>query len=178
MILLYGHSGSDGRAEAPALLATALRRAYQVEQPARGVLPGGKPWFPDRPDLHFNVSHSGGLSLCGVGDAPLGVDIERVRPRGEGLPRRVLSAEELQWYEDRGGLWEDFYSLWTLKESLCKCTGRGLDRPPRLLRVPCLTPGQSGALDGFSFRAYGGAGWRAAACTPDPGEIGAEIEGW
>ena len=71
-----------GEGDAYALLGELLRAEYGL-----GVLPAmargadGKPYFPGEPELHFNVSHSGGLALCGAGEAPLGVDVEVLRPR-------------------------------------------------------------------------------------------------
>ena len=127
--------------------------------------PGGKPWFPDRPELCFNVSHSGGLALCAVSDGPVGADVELVRPRRAGLPRYVLSEEEHRWYLAQGGGWPRFYTLWTLKEARVKCTGEGLVRPARTIAVPLLAPGETGALDGLVFTALAGETWRGAVCT-------------
>lgn len=137
----------------------------------------GKPWFPGRPELHFNLSHSGGLALCGAGRCPLGVDVERVRPRRAGLERHVLSLAELAWYEELGGGWESLYTLWTLKEAKVKCLGTGLRQAPRAIAVPLLAPGQAGRLEGLTFRAYAGPGWRAAVCTAGPEEPPAAIGG-
>ncbi len=150
--------------------AYALLAAFLVEQ--RGVEPlprmerreGGKPYFPDFPRLHFNVSHSGGLCLCALDDVPVGCDIELVRPRSERLPGYVLSEKELTWFRAQGGSWADFYTLWTLKEARVKCTGEGLRRPARDIAVPLLVPGEEGALDGFRFAALAGEGWRGAVC--------------
>ncbi len=180
-------AGEGPRQAAYELLAALLRAEYGMEEMPETARSGtGKPWFPARLEVCFSVSHSGGLVLCGAGAAPLGVDIERMRPRRAGLARYVLSGEEYRWYEGRGGRWEDLYSLWTLKEARCKCAGTGLDRPARTIAVPLLEPGQAGTLDGLSFRAYGGAGWRAAACaaalTPLPERLewcsGADDDGW
>lgn len=165
MVTVYLARGEDGRALAPTLLERAAAELWGLPLPGIARLPGGKPWFPARPGLHFSLSHSGPLALCAAGDAPVGADVERVRPRSAGLPRYVCSAGELAWFEGRGERWEDFYTLWTLKEARCKCTGEGLRRGPRALRVPLLEPGEAGALDGFAFRAWGGPGWRAAACV-------------
>ena len=58
-----------GEGDAYALLGELLRAEYGL-----GVLPAmargadGKPYFPGEPELHFNVSHSGGLALCGAGE--------------------------------------------------------------------------------------------------------------
>lgn len=133
---------------------------------ARGA--DGKPYFPGEPELHFNVSHSGGLALCGAGEAPLGVDVEVLRPRRPGLARYVCSEAESAWLERQGGDWGAFYTLWTLKEARVKCTGEGLRRPPRDIAVPLLRPGETGELDGLAFSAFFGETWRAAACCPTP----------
>ena len=128
----------------------------------------GKPFFPGAPGLHFNLSHSGGLALCGAGGAPLGVDVELVRPRRAGLAKYVLSEAEYAWFQQQGGGWGAFYTLWTLKEARVKCTGRGLRQAPRTIAVPLLAPGEEGTLDGLVFRAYSGENWRAAACCVLP----------
>ena len=131
---------------------------------------GGKPFFPHRPDLHFNLSHSGDLALCGVGVAPLGVDIEVIRPRRAGLARYICSPEEYAWYEELGGDWESLYTIWTLKEARVKCTGNGLRQRPETIAVPRLGPGQTGELEGLIFRSYAGNGWRGAVCCVPPEE--------
>lgn len=169
MPVLYGRT--DGGAAAR-LLSYALQQTYGIAAlPETARLPGGKPWFPAHPHIHFSISHSGPLVLCAVGDAPLGVDIELIRPRRAGLPRCVLSQGEYTWFEARGCNWEDFYTLWTLKEGRCKYTGRGLDCSPASLSVPLLEPGGGSTLDNLSFRAYGSSAWRAALCAAAPAAL-------
>lgn len=153
-------------ADAWELLARLLRQELDwAELPPVSRTEMGKPWFPDAPGLHFNLSHSGGLALCGVGEAPLGVDVERMRPRRAGLERYVLSEEEFAWFQSRGGDWGSLYTLWTLKEAKVKCLGTGLRQAPRTIGVPLLEPGQTGEQDGLRFGAYAGPDWRAAVCT-------------
>lgn len=127
---------------------------------ARG--PKGKPFFPRRPDLQFNLSHSKGWALCGVDASPIGVDVEAVHTRRASFPRQVLSPAEYAWFVRRGAVWEDLYTLWTLKEAKVKCLGVGLTLPVAEISVPLLSPGQSACLDGLVFTACGGDGWRAA----------------
>lgn len=145
---------------------TLLLRALGMDVLPDVVRDGrGKPRFSARPDLHFNVSHSGPYALCGLSDENIGVDIETIRPRRTLFVQKVLSPGEYQWYLDRGGRWPDFYSLWTLKEARVKHSGRGLDCPPRTIAVPLLSPGGAKELDGLTFTLYGGNAWRAAVCT-------------
>ena len=94
----------------------------------------------------------------------MGADVEQVRPRRPFLPEKALSPEEFAWFQTLGGRWEDFYTLWTLKEARVKQMGSGLDRPARTIAVPLLEPGETGEQDGLRFAAWGGAGWRAAFC--------------
>lgn len=81
-----------GTGDAYALLEALLRTEYGLERlPALARDGGGKPFFPARPELRFNVSHSGGLILCGAGAAAVGVDVERIRPPEDGAaPARAL----------------------------------------------------------------------------------------
>lgn len=89
----------------------------------------------DRP-LRFNLSHSGGLVACVLGESrQIGVDVERLdRPAID--PRvigRYCSAPEQQAL---AGLpdalkHERFLQLWTLKEAYVKARGTGLTLPLR-----------------------------------------------
>ena len=85
----------------------------------------GKPYLKNA-DVHFSISHSGCVAMCAVGETPVGVDIERVRPISEGVAMRIMSDKERSAYalaEDR----EDFfYKVWTLKEAYVKYSGKGL----------------------------------------------------
>ncbi|MDE6923323.1 MAG: 4'-phosphopantetheinyl transferase superfamily protein, partial [Oscillospiraceae bacterium] len=87
--------------------------------------------------------------LCALSDAPVGVDVEVVRPRRPGLPAYVLSEVEREEFD---GSWEDFYRLWTRKESWCKREDAPL-YPPREAAPP------QGCCAGFE-----GEGWRGAVC--------------
>lgn len=43
----------------------------------------GKPYFPDFPEVHFNLSHTTGAVLVALSGEPVGVDIEHIRPVSE-----------------------------------------------------------------------------------------------
>lgn len=115
------------RALGEKLLAHALQkeRGLDLSRLARRRDEHGKPGFAGCP-VHFSLSHTKGLVVCGLGDSPLGVDAEHPRPVGEALVRRACTPEELAWLASQPDRQAAFLSLWTLKESVMKLTGRGL----------------------------------------------------
>ena len=62
------------------LLAYAVRAVWGIDLPETAVLPGGKPYFPACPQAHFSVSHTRTAVLVAVSAAPVGADVEQVRP--------------------------------------------------------------------------------------------------
>ncbi len=64
-----------------ALLAEALARERGLTGlPTIAAGANGKPFFPDRSDLQFNLSHSHSAAVCALHHLPIGVDVERLRP--------------------------------------------------------------------------------------------------
>lgn len=80
------------------------------------VTPGGKPYAVGL-DTQFSLSHSGGLALCAVGDAPVGADIERART----VSSRLMGKAQTAGYDGK----TDFLYWWTAREANCKRLGRG-----------------------------------------------------
>ncbi len=152
-------------ADAYDLLAETVKRVWGLESlPAIEREEGGKPYFPDYPDYHFNLSHSGNFSICALSDSPVGVDLELTRPRQKDLPERLFTGTTLAKYRDLGGGWNAFYTIWTGIESIIKYTGQGLSawRETELPRGCELSP-----LDGM--------GWQGAVCSPEKFESDVEI---
>ncbi|MGH8282615.1 MAG: 4'-phosphopantetheinyl transferase family protein [Gammaproteobacteria bacterium] len=77
--------------------------------------------------LKLNLSHSHGLLALAVATMPVGVDVERVRPRSLTVhAERVFMAEETAYLartQDDIGRLRLFYRYWTLKEAVCKAAG-------------------------------------------------------
>ncbi len=101
----------------------------------------GKPFLVGAGDFHFNLSHSGEWVVCVIDSAPVGIDIEMIRPVEQDIARGFFSPVE---YGDLMAKSEAerlhyFFSLWTLKESYIKVLGEGLSR----------------ALDSFAIRIDG-----------------------
>ncbi len=104
-------------AEALAPLAADF---FRVERPPRQ-----KPFFPEAADIHFSVSHAGDYWACAFSRTPVGLDLERLRPCRPGIARRFFHPEEAAWLD----AWpaEEFFSVWTAKESCVKYWGCGID---------------------------------------------------
>ena len=112
-----------------AVLRYAVRELFSWEELpeiARGA--HGKPYFPAHPEVHFSLSHSVGAVLLAVHDAPVGADIERLRPVRTARLKAALGAETD----------EDFWRRWTAYESRCKRRGVSA-AAQRNLRLPVLS---------------------------------------
>ncbi|WP_313075050.1 4'-phosphopantetheinyl transferase family protein [Lacrimispora sp.] len=115
------------------LLFSGLKETYGLTEKeldslsfAAGV--HGKPYLKDFPHIHYNVSHTDGMVICGFSDEEIGVDVERIRPFHDGILRKVMSDAERDFLEsleikERP---EYFFRIWTLKESYGKAVGCGI----------------------------------------------------
>lgn len=86
----------------------------------------GKPYFKDRNDIKFNLSHSFDTSICVISQNEIGVDIEKKRKYNEKLSLKYFSKEENDYINKSINKDESFTRIWTLKESFLKCIGQGL----------------------------------------------------
>jgi len=76
----------------------------------------GKPYFPDFPEVHFNLSHTTGAVLVALSGEPVGVDIEHIRPVSERAMRRLADVTT-----ERA-----FFQSWVRREARVKRTGSGI----------------------------------------------------
>lgn len=99
------------------ILCLALRQKYGWKSlPPIALASLGKPYFPDHPEVHFNISHSGGAVLVGLSDQALGVDIERIRPVGQRTMVRLA----------RVTTEAEFFESWVRREARSKRSGDGI----------------------------------------------------
>src|ERR1700730_2645743 len=123
----------------------ALWQAYADFRPSRAGSPthvaiahwpDGRPYLPAEPGLSCSVSHSHRHGVAVVSLAPVGIDIETIRPRDPRLLAYV--AEETEAAALRhlvGSAGELLTLIWTLKEAAAKASGLGLGLALRRLRV-------------------------------------------
>ena len=146
---LYLCPNTTKREDAHALLVYAVRQHWGLEiLPSVSRTDHGKPFFPDHPNFHFNLSHSRTFALCVLDDSPVGADIEIVRPHHPRLAQRICSAEELVWLDGHADKLSALCQLWAAKEALAKYRGTGLTTPLRDL-CPPLPPADE--QDGLLF---------------------------
>lgn len=126
-----------------ALTAAALeiylgRKPSSEELSGEMRIPGEKPCFPAYPDFFYNISHSGGIAVCGLSDHPVGIDIQKVPKNTKQILRiakRFFSAAEqeslqaLQDANEPAAMCRLFCRYWTARESYIKLIGRGLAEP-------------------------------------------------
>lgn len=109
------------------LLRYAAARVLRV--PMRDVttdrLASGQPTLPGT-GLFCSVSHTDGLCVCAVSDAPVGIDAEKLRDAPMRVAERIFSPEERDAIASSDDPRRVFFEIWTARESVVKLTGAGL----------------------------------------------------
>lgn len=135
----------------------------------------GRPFLPDHPHLHFNLSHSNGRALFVIGHGVrVGCDLEWRNPELASpkvaarlfAPAECAALEALppeQWVAG-------FYNCWTRKEAFVKAIGLGLTYPLDAFTVS-VAPGEPARL------IEGGVGWSLTSFEPAPGFQAALVKG-
>lgn len=89
----------------------------------------GKPFLAEEENFFFSLSHSGDYVLCAEAPFEIGADLQlcekEVKP---GMAQKLLTEREYEAYTALPELEQKkaFYFAWTIKESGCKLTGKGL----------------------------------------------------
>ncbi len=88
----------------------------------------------------FSVSHSGDFVVLACEKGFVGVDVERIEKGYLDIMPQMFTGEEMAFVKDD---LKRFYQIWTLKESLLKAAGEGLDMPFNKISVLALIKGES-----------------------------------
>lgn len=104
----------------------------------------GSLYLPFLP-VFVSVSHNGGIWLCAVSTAPVGVDLQfHTARKPQRISERYFTAEEQDFLRENTDF---FYKIWTAKESLLKMESR---RESGLREISVLD--QKGHLDLVRFQ--------------------------
>ena len=120
------------------LLAKGLEM-YGIEDAEIDFGPNGKPCLKGRDDLFFNLSHSGDMAVCAFAGTEIGADVEQNTAFKENLINYVFDEREKDYISSLGKDEEEinagFTSLWTMKESIMKYSGKGISMSPKEIFV-------------------------------------------
>ena len=112
-------------------LKTILSRDYNINDYNLFYNEDGKPFLKDS-NLYFNVSHSGSLTVIGISQFDLGIDIEIIKERKfiKKIVNKVFNDQEKEEFEKKNqdeGL-DYFTKIWTKKEAYTKLIGTGMKK--------------------------------------------------
>lgn len=85
----------------------------------------GKPYFLNRDDCFFNISHSGDYVVIAVSGQNVGCDIQEKKEIKENVLKRITSEKEREYIFSKGF---ELTFVWALKESYSKYIGKGLSK--------------------------------------------------
>lgn len=140
-----------------AILRQALWEQYHWRDfPEVTLSSFGKPFFPDFPTVHFNLSHTKGAVLVGISDQPIGVDIEKIRPVTPRAMRQIANVASEK----------AFFQSWVRREARAKRGGTGVGT-----MMEADTPLQTGEHFWFLETFEGYAAGVASRSEASPGQV-------
>ena len=117
---------SEGRRQslgAGLLLRQALAR-HGTQETGVYIGENGK---PEVKGICFNLSHSHNMVVCAISKKTVGCDLEKEESsEKEKIAERFFHGTETAYLKNRK---DEFFRLWTMKESYVKMTGEGLRLP-------------------------------------------------
>lgn len=84
---------------------------------------------PVADSLFFNVSHAGDYVVGVLSDCEVGCDIEKITSAPLEIAEQYFNVTECEYIKSAEDKSRAFFTLWTLKESYMKMTGRGMSLP-------------------------------------------------
>lgn len=136
----------------------------------------GKAVVRGRPEIHFNLSHSGNFAAGACGPCPVGIDIEKERRMNMKTARRFFCESEYSYLEsqkDEAAQKNVFFRFWVLKESFMKVTGLGmrlaLNEFEIRLKENAAEVIHSVDDRSYYFKEFTVEDSHMAVCSPDPG---------
>ncbi len=112
----------------------------------------------------FNLSHSGDWVALVLGEDEVGCDIERIKQADAlRLGKIVFTENELRRISDSPDRLGVFYTLWTKKEALLKCMGKGFHRSAKTVDVSGRSFSEDGSVYNLSTQLF--ADYAISVCT-------------
>lgn len=128
----------------------------------------GKPFLAEYPHIHYNVTHSDGITACISASKECGIDAERVRDYRPNVIKRAFSESEKALIEKAPEEEKNllFFRLWTLKEAYVKALGIGVSYPLNTAEFSVDGGKIISNIEGYSFKQYvlGGGAFVVSVC--------------
>lgn len=129
------------------MLMYGLRECFGITSFEMAFREYGKPYLPEYPHVHFNISHCDAGCAVAVSNQPVGVDIQDVRPFSWNVAKQVCCERELAELEKSADRDELFTKMWAMKESYGKLIGKGILYEAKKIDTSCY-------VDFFSVEKY------------------------
>ena len=119
------------KAAARLLLRLALKEYGLQEKESIKKTDKGKPYIK-KSNLFFSISHAEGLVACVIANMEIGVDVEKVKKSPSAAIKGILCPGEMSVFQSLSQKEKNEYACvsWTLKESLVKLLGCGIEKRP------------------------------------------------
>ena len=119
------------------LLRHGLQEEYDIyeDEIVMKIADSGKPYLANHPHIYFSFSHCDAGVACGIGNMPIGIDVEMIRTIDPEVTKRVFTTTEQEIIAQSEKPSLTFIAMWTLKESWIKAIGCGLSHSLRKISV-------------------------------------------
>ena len=127
---------------------------------------------PEIDGIFFNISHSDNFVICSVSENPVGCDIEKIRCVKSGFEKRFFTKNEVAYLEKFSGeeKLNQFFRLWTMKESYMKFTGEGMKLALNRIEFvfdDSIKVFRDGILCDCNFKEYELSGYKISVCAKE-----------
>ena len=124
-ILRFRNPNDRKRSLGAGLLLSKCLKCRGIDQKDIKYGENGK---PEVIGVYFNLSHSGNIAVCAIGNEEVGCDVEAVTEVKSNIAKRFFTVSENKYLDQFEGekRQKEFYRLWTMKESYLKMTGEGM----------------------------------------------------
>ncbi len=127
---------------------------------------------PEIDGIFFNISHSDNFVICSVSENPVGCDIEKIRSVKSGFEKRFFTQNEVAYLEKFSceEKINQFFRLWTMKESYMKFTGEGMKLALNRIEFAfddSIKVFRDGILCDCNFKEYEFLGYKISVCAKE-----------
>lgn len=168
-ILQYKHEKNRKQSLGAGLLLSHVLKKYGADLETLRYGENGK---PETDGICFNLSHSEDLVICAVSAQPVGCDIEKISDMKKNIAERFFTINEVKYLDqfDEEEKRNEFFRLWTMKESYLKMTGEGMSLPLNMVEFvfgESVNVYREGTLCNCNIKEYEFPGYKLTVCAED-----------